>query len=186
METVSFTRMEDGTREDYELLERLEREYAAGTADRVLAQLRELRGSLGGYRIDRLEHSLQTATRAYRHGADTELVVAALLHDIGDLLAPHNHSQLAAVILKPYVSRQTHWIIRHHGLFQTYYYAHHSGGDRHARDRYREHPCYQATVDFCQLYDQPSFDPDYNSLPLDFFEPMVRQIFAREPYAARQ
>ena len=186
METVSFTRMEDGTREDYELLERLEREYAAGTADRVLAQLRELRGSLGGYRIDRLEHSLQTATRAYRHGADTELVVAALLHDIGDLLAPHNHSQLAAVILKPYVSRQTHWIIRHHGLFQTYYYAHHSGGDRHARDRYREHPGYQATVDFCQLYDQPSFDPDYNSLPLDFFEPMARQIFAREPYAARQ
>ena len=149
METVSFTRMEDGTREDYELLERLEREYAAGTADRVLAQLRELRGSLGGYRIDRLEHSLQTATRAYRHGADTELVVAALLHDIGDLLAPHNHSQLAAVILKPYVSRQTHWIIRHHGLFQTYYYAHHSGGDRHARDRYREHPYYQAAVDFC-------------------------------------
>ena len=186
METVSFTRMEDGTREDYELLERLEREYAAGTADRVLAHLQELRGSLGGYRIDRLEHSLQTATRAYRRQADTELVVAALLHDIGDLLAPHNHSQLAAVILKPYVSRQTHWIIRHHGLFQTYYYAHHSGGDRHARDRYREHPCYQATVDFCQLYDQPSFDPDYNSLPLDFFEPMVRQIFAREPYAARQ
>ena len=186
METVSFTRMEDGTREDYELLERLEREYAAGTADRVLAQLRGLRGSLGGYRIDRLEHSLQTATRAYRRQADAELVVAALLHDIGDLLAPHNHSQLAAVILKPYVSRQTHWIIRHHGLFQTYYYAHHSGGDRHARDRYREHPCYQATVDFCQLYDQPSFDPDYNSLPLDFFEPMLRQIFAREPYAARQ
>ena len=180
--TVSFTGMAQGTREDYELLAELEAQFAAGTADRVLRHLRELSGSLGGYRIDRLEHSLQTATRAYRDGADEEMVVAALLHDIGDLLSPHNHSELAAAVLRPYVSERAYWIVRHHGLFQTYYYAHHFGGDRNARDRYRDHPWYQDAVDFCHQWDQPSFDPDYESLPLEFFEPMVRQIFAREPF----
>ena len=120
---MSFTRMADGTREDYELLERLEEEFTAGTADRVLAHLRELSGSLGGYQVDRLEHSLQTATRAHRDGAEEELVVAALLHDIDDLLAPHSHGELAALLLRPYVTERTHWIVRHHGVFQYYYYA---------------------------------------------------------------
>ena len=179
---VAFTAMAEGSREDYELLSRLEEEFAAGTADRVLEQLRRLAGSLGGYRVDRLEHSLQSATRAYRDGADEEMVVAALLHDAGDLLAPHNHSELAAAILRPYVSERTYWIVRHHGLFQSYYYAHHLGGDRHARDQYRSHPWYQAAIDFCHRWDQPSFDPAYPSLPLAFFEPMVRRIFARPPF----
>ena len=182
-ETVAFTSMAEGTREDYELLERLEARFAAGTADRVLAQLRGLAGSLSGYRVDRLEHSLQSATRAYRDGADEETVVAALLHDIGDLLAPHNHSELAAAVLRPYVSERTYWIVRHHGLFQSYYYAHHTGGDRYARDAYRGHPWYQDAVDFCHRWDQPSFDPEYESLPLEFFEPMVRRIFERAPFS---
>ena len=181
--TVSFTSMAQGTREDYELLAELESQFAAGTADRVLRHLRQLAGSLGGYRIDRLEHSLQAATRAYRDGADEETVVAVLLHDIGDLLSPHNHSELAAAVLRPYVSERTYWIIRHHGLFQTYYYAHHLGGDRHARDRYQGHPWYQDAVDFCHRWDQPSFDPEYDSLTIEFFEPMVRRIFSREPFA---
>ena len=181
--TVSFTRMEDGTREDYELLERLEAEFAGGTADRVLEQLRSLAGSLGGYRIDRLEHSLQAATRAYRDGADEETVVAVLLHDIGDLLSPYNHSELAAATLRPYVSERTYWIVRQHGLFQSYYYAHHLGGDRNARDKYVGHPWYQDAVDFCHRWDQASFDPEYEWLPLEFFEPMVRRIFAREPFS---
>ena len=133
--------------------------------------------------MDRLEHSLQSATRAYRDGADEEMVVAALLHDIGDLLSPYNHSEMAAAVLRPYVSEKTHWIVRHHGLFQSYYYAHHTGGDRNARDAYRDHPWYQDTVDFCHKWDQSSFDPDYESLPLEFFEPMVRRIFAREPFS---
>lgn len=180
---VSFTSMAAGTRADYELLERLEAEFAAGTADRVLAQLAGLSGSLAGYRVDRLEHSLQAATRAYRDDADAEMTVAVLLHDIGDLLSPHNHSELAAAILRPYVSERTYWIVRQHGLFQSYYYAHHFGADRNARDRYRGHPWYQDAVDFCQRWDQPSFDPDYASLPLEFFAPMVRRIFAREPFA---
>ncbi len=182
-ETVAFTSMAEGTREDYELLERLEARFAAGTADRVLAQLRALDGSLSGYQVDRLEHSLQCATRAHRDGASEELVVAALLHDIGDLLSPYNHSELAAAVLRPYVSEQTYRIVRHHGLFQSYYYAHHIGGDRHARDAYRGHPWYQDAVDFCHRWDQPSFDPDYQSLPLEFFEPMVRRIFARAPFS---
>ena len=181
--TVSFTSMASGTREDYELLERLEAEFAAGAAERVLDQLRGLAGSLGGYQVDRLEHSLQTATRAHLDDADEEMVVAALLHDIGDLLSPHNHSELAAAVLRPYVSEKTWWIVRQHGLFQSYYYAHHHGGDRHARDRYIDHPWYQAAVDFCHRWDQPSFDPAFQSLPLAFFEPMVRRIFARQPFS---
>ncbi len=182
-ETVSFTSMAAGTKEDYELLERLEAEFAASTADRVLEQLRGLAGSLGGYKVDRLEHSLQSATRAYRDDADEEMVVAALLHDIGDLLSPHNHSALAAEVLRPYVSERTYWIVRQHGLFQSYYYAHHFGNDRNSRDRYIDHEWYQDTVDFCERWDQSSFDPEYESLPLEFFEPMVRRIFAREPFS---
>ncbi len=179
METVSFTRMEDGSREDYMLLDQLEREHATGTADRVLEQLLRLKDSFGGYKIDRLQHSLQVATRAYRDGADEETVVAALLHDIGDWLAPHNHSQVAAAILKPYVSNRTYWVIKHHGLFQSYYYAHHLGGNRNARGKYREHPYYEAAVAFCHLWDQPSFDPDYDTLPLEAFDPMVRRVFSK-------
>ena len=182
--TVSFTSMAAGTREDYELLEHLEAQFASGTADRVLEQLRGLAGSLAGYKVDRLEHSLQSATRAYRDGADEEIVVAALLHDIGDLLAPHNHSEVAAAVLRPYVTERTYWVVRHHGLFQTYYYAHHTGGDRNARDRYIDHPWYQDAVDFCHRWDQSSFDPEYESLSLKFFEPMVRRMFDREPFSA--
>ena len=184
MGTVGFTSMAEGTREDYELLEQLEVKFAEGATDRVLAQLRGLEGSLSGYQIDRLEHSLQSATRAHRDGAEEEMVVAALLHDIGDLLSPNNHSELAAAVLRPYVSERTYWIVRHHGLFQSYYYAHHTGGDRNARDAYRDHPWYQDTVDFCHRWDQSSFDPNYESLPLEFFEPMVRRVFAREPFSA--
>ena len=181
--TVSFTAMADGTREDYELLARFEEEYAAGLADRVLAQLRALSGSLAGYRVNRLEHSLQTATRAHRDGADEEMVVAALLHDLDDLLAPHSHGELSALILRPYVTERTYWIIRHHGLFQLVYYAHYHGRDRNARDKYRGHRWYQDAVDFCHRWDQAAFDPDYESLPLEFFEPMVRRLFAREPFS---
>ena len=179
--TVSFTSMETGTREDYELLGKFEVEFATDTATRILALFRNLSGSFAGYKIDRLQHSLQTATRAYHDKAEEEMVVAALLHDIGDLLAPHNHSELAAALLKPYVSEKTHWILLQHGLFQTYYYAHHQGKDRNVREQYKEHPWYQEAVDFCHKWDQVSFDPDYETLPLELFEPMVQRVFAREP-----
>jgi predicted HD phosphohydrolase len=140
METVQFTRMENGTREEYQLLHRLEAEYIAALPDRILASLRQLDGGLAGYRVTRLEHSLQTATRAQSDGADIEMVVAALLHDIGDELAPDNHSQLAAAIIRPYVRAEVTWTVAMHGLFQLRYYGHHVGLDPDARDDYRDHP----------------------------------------------
>ena len=177
-ETVSFTRMADGTEQDYVLLRRSERELAAGLADRLLAAFEQERESTEGYQVTRYEHALQAATRAARAGESEEYVVAALFHDLGDMLAPENHSELAAAILAPYVSDEVAWIVRHHGLFQMYYYAHHHGEDRHLRDRYLGHPYYDACVRFCEEYDQCSFDPAYDSEPITFFEPMVRRVFS--------
>ncbi|MDH3228523.1 MAG: HD domain-containing protein [Alphaproteobacteria bacterium] len=182
METVRFTRMEDGTTEEYAYLAGLEAAYAIGLADRVLDYFRGVDQTFEGYAVTRQEHALQTASRALRDGADEEMIVAALLHDIGDALAPCNHGEFAAAILRPYVSERTYWIVKHHGVFQAYYYAHHLGGDRNARDRFRDHPHYQGAVDFCQDWDQASFDPDYDTLPLETFEPMVRRIFACGPF----
>jgi predicted HD phosphohydrolase len=182
---VSFRQMQHGTREDYLLLEEAAREYAAGLADRVLTALGGLDHSFEGYPVTRLEHSRQAATRALRDGADEEMVVAALLHDIGDELAPYNHAEVAAAILRPYVRAEVTWIVAQHGLFQNYYYVHHFGGDRNARDRLRDHPWYGACVHFCAAWDQCSFDPDYPSEPLQVFEPIVRRIFARPPHDPR-
>jgi len=182
---VSFRQMKDGTREDYLLLDESERSYAEDLADRVLESLTRLDHSLLGYPVSRLGHSLQAATRAARDGADEELVAAALIHDIGDELAPYNHAELAASILRPYVRPEVTWIVKQHGLFQNYYYVHHLGGDRNARDRFRDHPWYGACAHFCAAWDQASFDPDYASEPLGFFEPLVRRIFARTPHDPR-
>ena len=181
-DTIQFTRMEDGTREEYQLLDRHYRRHSSGFPDRVLEHLKLLAGDPIGYKIDRFQHSLQTASRAFRDGAAEEMVVAALLHDIGDTLAPENHSDLAASILQPYVSAATHWIVKHHGVFQGYYYFHHMGGDRNARDRFRGHPMFEPTAEFCARWDQSSFDPDYDTLPLSAFEPALRRIFARAPF----
>lgn len=182
---VSFRQMEHGTREDYLLLDESERRYAAGLADRVLEALGKLAQSIEGYPVSRLEHSLQAATRAQREGADEEMVLAALLHDIGDELAPYNHAEVAAAIIRPYVRPAVTWIVAQHGLFQNYYYVHHLGGDRNARDRLRDHPSYAACVHFCAAWDQCSFDPDYKAEPLASFEPLVRRIFARTPHDPR-
>jgi predicted HD phosphohydrolase len=182
---VSFHAMKDGTCEDYLLLDQSEKDYAVGLADRVLAAVRKLDHSLEGYPVSRLTHSLQTATRALADTADEELVVAALLHDIGDELAPYNHAEIAAGILRPYVRPEVTWIVEQHGLFQTYYYAHHLGGDRYARERLKGHPWYEACAAFCERWDQASFDPGYPTRPLEHFEPAVRGIFAREPHDPR-
>ena len=179
---VAFTEMQHGTREDYELLEIYEREYVSELPARILAAIRQLEGSLGGYPVTRLEHSLQAATRARRDGADDELIVAALVHDVGDELAPFNHAEVAAGILRPYVRPEVAWIIEQHGLFQSYYYAHHLGGSRDGRERFREHRWYQACKDFCANWDQNSFDPKYPSDSLETFEPLVREIFARKAW----
>ena len=182
MKKVNFTEMKHGSKEDYELLEKYEHNFERETADRLLKYLASQTTTLEGYQITRLEHSLQAATRAYRNNESEEMVVATLLHDIGDELAPMNHSQYAASIIRPYVSEKTYWIINHHGLFQTFYSAHHLGGDKNARDKFKDHKYYQATVDFCEKYDQSSFDPDYKSMTLKEFEPMVKRIFSRKPF----
>lgn len=183
--TVGFTQMKDGTQEDYQLLAVYEREYLKRLPDRILAALEQLGSGLGGYPVTRLEHSLQTATRAMRDGADDELVAAALIHDIGDELAPLNHGEVAAQILRPYVRPEVTWIVEQHGLFQNYYYAHHIGGDRHGREKFREHRWYRACKDFCANWDQNSFDPAYASEPLEAFEPLVRRIFTRKGWDPR-
>ena len=184
MKKVSFTEMKNGTKEDYLFLDKHEKDFASKTADRILKFMSGLNETLEGYQVSRLEHSLQSATRAHRNGENEEMVVACLLHDIGDELAPMNHSEYAASILKPYVSEKTHWIVEKHGEFQMYYYAHHLGCDKNRRDKYKDHKYYQDTVEFCEKYDQKSFDPKYESLPLEFFEPIVKKIFTRKPYSS--
>ena len=183
MEKVGFTAMADGTRAEYEFLDGLEKQYCSELADRLLSALGQLEHSLSGYRINRLEHSLQSATRAHRAGESEEMIFAALLHDIGDELAPYSHSEMAAAILRPFVSEKIHWIIKHHGLFQMYYYAHHCGGNRNSREVFKQHKWYQDAVDFCEKYDQNCFDPDYDSEPLQFFEPLVRKMVANPVFA---
>ena len=182
MKKVNFTEMKNGTKEDYMFLDKLEKEYIGETADRILGFLSRMTSTLEGYKISRLEHSLQSATRAFKNKESEEMVVATLLHDIGDDLAPMNHSQYAASIIKPYVSEKTFWIIHHHGLFQSYYSAHHLGGDRNARNKFKNHKYFKATINFCENYDQNSFDPNYKSMTLKQFTPMVKRIFSRKPF----
>jgi predicted HD phosphohydrolase len=178
VQTVGFTQMADGTKADYELLDRYAEDYTRTLPDRLLEALEGLKRSFAGYQVNRYEHSLQSATRAHRDGRPEEYVVAALLHDLGDELAPWTHGEMVGAILRPYVSEELCWVVAHHGVFQLYYYGHHVGEDRDARDRYRGHPHFDACAEFCERYDQNCFDPAYDSLPLEVFEPMVRRVFA--------
>jgi len=182
-DTVSFTQMKDGTREDYEMLAAREEIYQQGTADRLLRELvGQANDTLTGYKVTRLEHGLQAATRARREGADIDWTVAALLHDIGDGLAPQNHDRFAAEILRPYMREEVVWTVEHHGAFQMVYYARHYGWDGELRQRYADSPYYRSCVDFCERWDQSSFDPDYASDPLESFEAEVHEVFARKAY----
>ena len=182
MDRVNFTQMKDGTREEYEFLTEHEIEYTKGTADRLLKALVSLDESLSGYLITRLGHSLQSATRAERDGADTDWIVSALLHDIGDIFAPYNHDEYAATILRPFVREQCTWVVEKHGDFQMIYYGHHVGGDQHKRDRWADCRYFDDCAEFCERWDQASFDPDYDTLPIEHFEARVHEVFARQPY----
>jgi len=182
MEPVKFRRMADGTAAEYRKLDVLERQYAAQLPARLLTALQKLDGSLEGYLVTRLDHSLQAATRAERDGADEELIAAALLHDIGDDLAPWNHAAFAAEILRPYVRPEVTWIVEKHGIFQNYYYAHHTGGDQHAREQYRGHAWFESCAAFCENWDQSSFDPDYATQSLDHFAPLIADLFNNKKY----
>jgi predicted HD phosphohydrolase len=178
-ERAQFRAMDEGTQEDWTIIARDYVGFAAGLPDRVLAHLKLLDGDFGGFPIDRLTHSLQTATRAHRDGRPESYVVMALLHDIGDTLGSYNHPEIAAAILHPFVSEEEHWICRNHGAFQGYYYFHYLGIDRNVREKYRDSPYFDACAEFCAKYDQSAFDPVYDTLPLEFFEPMLRRVLAR-------
>ena len=176
---ANFVRMQDSTQQDWQLIGGEFMQFAQGLPARVIKHLRILEGDYGGFPIDRFSHSLQTATRALRDGRDEEYVVCALLHDIGDLMCPSNHADMAAVMLKPYVSEANHWMVANHTVFQGYYYFHHLGLDRDMREQYRGHPAFEHTAQFCHLYDQNSFEVGFDTMPLEAFEPMLRRVLAK-------
>jgi predicted HD phosphohydrolase len=176
---ANFTTMEKSTAADWKLIAAEYMPFAKALPDRVLAHLKLLSGDYGGFAVDRMTHSLQTATLAHRAGKDEEYVVCALLHDIGDTLAAYNHPDIGAAILKPFVSADNLWMVEKHGIFQGYFFFHHLGMDRNMREQFRAHPCFERTAEFCEKYDGPAFDPSGETLPLEFFEPMVRRVFAQ-------
>lgn len=175
--TATFYSMNECTQEDWDIILTHMKPYAANGGARILDHLRLLEGDCGGFAVDRLTHGLQTATRAHRDGRTEDYVVMALLHDIGDTLGAYNHADIAAAILKPFVSEELHWITEQHGIFQGYNFFHYVGLDRHKRDQFRGHPHFEATAEFIELYDSPAFDPNYDTAPLSFFEPMVMRLF---------
>jgi predicted HD phosphohydrolase len=179
MARAKFHAMTEGTTEDWQAIGAAGREFNQAHGDRLMQALRDLGADAGGFAVDRLEHSLQTATRAFRDGRDEEYVVCALMHDIGDLMGPANHAEVGAVIMKPYVSEANHWMMDKHGIFQGYYFFHLIGLDREMREQYRGHPHYEYCAQFCHLYDQSSFDPNYATMPLEAFEPMLRRVVER-------
>ena len=182
---VKFTEMKDGDKEDYLLLKELEKSYISMTSDRIIEELkRQSTISLEGYQITRLEHGLQSGTRAFRDGADIDWIIGALLHDIGDGLAPQNHDRMSAEVIRPFVREEVSWVVEHHGVFQMIYYAHHYGWDNNARDKYKDHPCFETCSKFCERWDQASFDPDYPWKSLDYFEPMVEEVFSRKAFSS--
>lgn len=183
---ASFRSLDESTAADWVVATQAFTPYLANLPNRILTQMAGLAHDHGGFPVSRLEHCLQTATRAYRDGKDEEYVVCALLHDIGDHLAPASHADLAAAILKPYVAPENHWMIEKHGIFQGVYFFHHLGLDRNQREQYRDHAFFERTAEFCAKYDQVSFDCEYDSMPLDAFAPMVHRVLAADRLVARR
>jgi predicted HD phosphohydrolase len=182
MEQVKFTEMQYGDEEDYAFLHPLEVEFASHAGERIFDSLAALDSSFSGYQISRLGHSVQSATRAWRDGADIDWVVCALLHDIGDMYAPYNHDEYAAVIMRPFIREQCAWTTEVHGEFQKYFFADKLGGNKNSRDKYLGQQYFDDCADFCERWDQTSFDPNYEDLPIEFFRPMVIEVFSRTPY----
>ncbi|WP_269716553.1 HD domain-containing protein [Caulobacter sp. NIBR2454] len=175
---AKFHAMTEGTVEDWGIIAQASMEFGRELPTRLIAHLKLLQGDCGGFAVDRLEHSLQTATRAHQDGKDEEYVVCALLHDIGDILGPRNHADIAAAIVQPFVSEQNHWMVAQHAIFQGYYFFDHLGLDKNMREQFRGHPAFEHTAQFCHIYDQPAFDPAFKSMPLEAFEPMLQRVMS--------
>ncbi len=178
MGLTSFKSFEESTKEDWQKIVPQLAHTQSLVADKVIEQLEYLRADHGGFPVDRLEHSLQTATRAEKDGRDLEYVMCALLHDIGDNFAPYNHPDIAAAMLKTHVSEANHWMVQHHGIFQGYYFWDYIGMDSNAREAYRDSPYFEYTEEFCAKYDQTAFDADYKSNPLEHYAPLIKEFFA--------
>ncbi len=176
---AAFTRMDHSTQQDWQIIGQEFMHFSKNLPDRIMAHLRLLEGDFGGFAVDRYTHSLQTATLALRAGRDEEYVVCALLHDIGDTLGTFNHPDIAAAILKPFVSEENLWMVQNHGVFQGYNFFHHIGMDRNMRDMFQGHAHYARTEEFIALFDSPAFDPSRETLPLAEFEPLLRRVFAQ-------
>jgi predicted HD phosphohydrolase len=182
---VSFSSMNAGTAEDFEIIAANDEHTASELPDRIISHLKEMAKDDGAYKISRLAHVLQGATRAYRDDADDDWIIAALLHDFGDTLAPFTHGQVAAEIIRPFVNDEVAWVVRNHGAFQMHYNKSLSSAKRKSRERYSDHPYYQSAIDFCENWDQCSFDPEYDTDKLEFFVPVIRRVFARIPFSSR-
>lgn len=179
---VAFTRIRDGSPEEFATVMESLRTLTGNLPDRILEALKDTAGEgVGGYQVNRIEHVLQSATRAHRAGESMDYVVAALVHDIGDILAPYTHGEIAAALIRPFVEPRLTWILKVHPIFTAYYYADFIGADKNARERHRGNQWFDDAVYFVEHYDENCFDPDYDSLPLEFFEPMVREVFSRAP-----
>ena len=176
---AQFTHMKDGSAEDWKIIGAEAKNSFNELPERIIKHLMLLEGDDGGYAVDRLTHSLQTATLAHKDGKDEEYVICALLHDIGDTLGPSNHADVAATILEPFISEENHWMVKHHAIFQGYYFFEYLGLDRNLRDQYLEYPYYEKTLEFIEKYDAPAFDPEMETYPLSFFEPMLRSVLAK-------
>lgn len=172
---ANFTAMEEATREDWAKVAAGKKIFSQALPGRMLAHLQLLKGMHWGFAVDRLTHCLQSATLAHRAGMDEEYVVCALLHDVGYTIAPRSHSDLAAAVLRPFVSKENYWMIAHHDIFEGYYFQHHFGGNRNAREAYRGHPCFERTAHFCDAFDQRAFDPNFDVMPLEAFAPMLER-----------
>ena len=178
-ERAKFYHMKDGTLEDWTIIGAEVQESSKTLYQRIIDHLLLLKGDCGGFPVDRLTHCLQTATLAHKDGKDEEYVVCALLHDIGDTLGPANHADIAAVLLQPYVTEANHWMVKHHAIFQGYYFFEYLGLDKNMREQYKDHPLYDQTLEFIEKYDAPAFDPNAETYPLSFFEPMIQRVFEK-------
>ncbi len=172
----TFTSFAESTKQDWEQIIPHLAVSQAMVADRVIDLMASLENDHGGFPVNRLEHSLQTATRAERDGRDNEYVLCALLHDIGDTLSPYDHPAIAASILKPFVSPANHWMVEKHGIFQGYYFWDYIGLDSQAREEFRGHEFFDHTEEFCAKYDQTAFDSEYKSNPLEHYIPLIREV----------
>ena len=175
---AEFKSMKESTKADWDIIVARYQPFAKELPSRILAHLRLLGGDSGGFAVDRLQHSLLTATLAHKAGEDEEYVVCALLHDVGDTLGSWNHPEVSAAVLKPFVSEANHWMVEKHGIFQGYFFFQHVGMDRNMREQFRGHPHFERTARFCEIYDNPAFDPGMECAPLEFFEPMLRNVFS--------